>query len=68
MAERTGDVLKQIERLRRRPVRLRETSITMAHGAGGKATHDLIVAIFLEAFRNPLLESLTTKRLLNSTV
>ncbi|MBV9094195.1 MAG: hydrogenase expression/formation protein HypE [Streptosporangiaceae bacterium] len=30
----------------------------MAHGAGGKATHTLIEAIFLEAFRNPLLEPL----------
>ena len=30
----------------------------MSHGAGGKATHTLIEAIFLEAFRNPLLEPL----------
>lgn len=30
----------------------------MAHGAGGKATHDLVAALFLEAFRNPLLEKL----------
>ncbi len=52
------DVLKQLEQLRRKPVRLRETSITMAHGAGGKATHDLVAVVFLEAFRNPLLEKL----------
>ena len=30
----------------------------MSHGAGGKATQSLIEAIFLEAFRNPLLEPL----------
>ncbi|MBO0775907.1 MAG: hydrogenase expression/formation protein HypE [Actinobacteria bacterium] len=30
----------------------------MAHGAGGKATQPLIEAIFLDAFRNPLLEPL----------
>jgi hydrogenase expression/formation protein HypE len=30
----------------------------MAHGAGGKATHSLIEAIFLDAFRNPLLEAM----------
>jgi len=58
MAEKAGDVLKQIERLKRKPVRLRDSNITMAHGAGGKATHDLVVAVFLEAFKNPLLEKL----------
>lgn len=58
MTERAGDVLKQIERLKRKKVKLRETNITMAHGAGGKAMNDLIVAVFLEAFRNPLLEKL----------
>jgi hydrogenase expression/formation protein HypE len=30
----------------------------MSHGSGGKATHTLIEAIFLDAFRNPLLEPL----------
>jgi hydrogenase expression/formation protein HypE len=32
--------------------------ITMAHGSGGKATHTLIEDLFLESFRNPLLEML----------
>lgn len=58
MSDRSQDVLRQIERLKRKPPRLRDTTITMAHGAGGKATHDLVAAIFLEAFRNPLLEKL----------
>ena len=30
----------------------------MSHGAGGKATQTLIEAVFLDAFRNPLLEPL----------
>lgn len=58
MGEQFRDVLHRVERLRRKPVKLRETAITMAHGAGGKATHDLIAAVFLEAFKNPLLEKL----------
>src|SRR5262249_51195645 len=38
--------------------RLRDERITMAHGAGGKATATLIEALFLDAFRNPLLAPL----------
>ncbi|MDD7937619.1 hydrogenase expression/formation protein HypE [Actinomycetospora lutea] len=51
-------VLERIERTRRRRPRVREDRITLAHGAGGKATHTLIEAVFLEAFRNPVLEAL----------
>ena len=51
-------VLDHIERIRRRKAVLREERITMAHGAGGKATRTLVDAVFLEAFRNPLLELL----------
>jgi hydrogenase expression/formation protein HypE len=57
-ADREQQVLDRIERARRRRPRLREERITMSHGAGGKATQTLIEAIFLEAFRNPLLEPL----------
>ncbi|MFF5210890.1 hydrogenase expression/formation protein HypE [Streptosporangium sp. NPDC000396] len=49
-------VLERIERMRRRKAHVREEHITLAHGAGGKATHTLIEAVFLESFRNPLLE------------
>jgi hydrogenase expression/formation protein HypE len=56
--DREQQVLDRIERARRRRPRLREERITMSHGAGGKATHTLIEAIFLDAFRNPLLEPL----------
>src|SRR5258706_523108 len=57
-SEREQNVLERIEKARRRKAVLREDRITMAHGAGGKATHTLINAVFLEAFRNPLLEPL----------
>ncbi len=51
-------VLERIDRTRRARPRVREDRITMSHGAGGKATQSLVEAIFLEAFRNPLLEPL----------
>jgi hydrogenase expression/formation protein HypE len=56
MTDREQQVLDRIDRARRRRPRVREDRITMSHGAGGKATHTLIEAVFLEAFRNPLLE------------
>ena len=51
-------MLERIEKVRRRRPRIREERITLAHGAGGKATATLIDAVFLEAFRNPELERL----------
>jgi hydrogenase expression/formation protein HypE len=57
-SDREQQVLDRIDRARRRRPRVREERITMSHGAGGKATHTLIEAIFLDAFRNPLLEPL----------
>ncbi|WP_236792759.1 hydrogenase expression/formation protein HypE [Amycolatopsis sp. GM8] len=51
-------VLERIERARRRKARVREERIVLSHGSGGKATHTLIEAVFLDAFRNPLLEPL----------
>lgn len=51
-------VLERIERARKARPRVREKLITLAHGAGGKASQSLIEAIFLDAFRNPLLEPL----------
>jgi hydrogenase expression/formation protein HypE len=55
---REQQVLDRIDRARRSKARVKDELITMAHGSGGKATHTLIEAIFLEAFRNPLLEPL----------
>jgi hydrogenase expression/formation protein HypE len=57
-ASREQQVLDRIERARRRRPKVREERVTLAHGSGGKATRTLIEAIFLEAFRNPLLEPL----------
>lgn len=57
-SEREQQVLDRIERARRRRGVVKEERITLAHGAGGKATRTLIDAIFLEAFRNPRLEPL----------
>jgi hydrogenase expression/formation protein HypE len=57
-AAREELVLDRIDRVRRARPRVKEERITMSHGAGGKATQTLIEAIFLDAFRNPLLEPL----------
>ncbi|MEV0804842.1 hydrogenase expression/formation protein HypE [Micromonospora sp. NPDC050200] len=51
-------VLHRIERARRRKPKVRESRVTLAHGAGGKATHTLVEGLFVEAFRNPTLEAL----------
>ncbi|HEV3380714.1 MAG TPA: hydrogenase expression/formation protein HypE [Trebonia sp.] len=56
--ERERLVLERIDRARRRRPRVREERVTMSHGAGGKATRTLIEAVFLDAFRNPVLEAL----------
>jgi hydrogenase expression/formation protein HypE len=61
---REQQVLDRIERVRRRKATVREERITLAHGAGGQATHTLIEAVFLEAFRNPMLEPLDDGALL----
>ena len=58
VTDREQQVLDRIDRARRRRPRVREERITMSHGAGGKATQTLIEAIFLDKFRNPLLEPL----------
>jgi len=56
--DREQQVLDRIDRARRRRAKVREERITLSHGSGGKATHTLIEAVFLDAFRNPLLEPL----------
>ncbi|QFG27210.1 hydrogenase expression/formation protein HypE [Actinomadura sp. WMMB 499] len=57
-ASREEQVLQRIERARRRKPRVKEDRITLAHGAGGKATQTLVEALFVEAFRHPALEAL----------
>ncbi|MFN2523184.1 MAG: hydrogenase expression/formation protein HypE [Mycobacteriales bacterium] len=51
-------VLERIEAFRRRRPRLTNNVVTLAHGAGGKASAALIDAVFLDAFRNDALEPL----------
>lgn len=62
---RQQEALARIERAKKARPRLREDHITMAHGAGGKATQTLIQALFLEALRNPELERLADGALLD---
>jgi hydrogenase expression/formation protein HypE len=50
--------LARVARAQARRPRLRDERITLAHGAGGKAMRTLVEALFLETFRNPLLEPL----------
>ncbi len=52
-------VLAKIERVRqarRHKFYLRDEHITLSHGSGGKATHNLIEGVFAPAFSNPLLD------------
>ncbi|WP_028936735.1 hydrogenase expression/formation protein HypE [Pseudonocardia spinosispora] len=56
---REQQVLERIDRVRAARPRVKEARITLSHGAGGKATHNLIDAIFLDAFRNPELEQMS---------
>ncbi len=58
MTGREQEVLETIERRRRRKPKLTDELITLAHGAGGKSSHVLVEALFLEEFANPLLAPL----------
>jgi hydrogenase expression/formation protein HypE len=50
LSGREAAVLERIEAFRRRRPRFRDDYITLAHGAGGKASAALIDAVFLDAF------------------
>lgn len=57
--QRIDDILKKIERTRqarRHKFYLRDERITLSHGSGGKATHNLIEGVFAPAFSNPFLD------------
>ncbi|HEY0432210.1 MAG TPA: hydrogenase expression/formation protein HypE [Pyrinomonadaceae bacterium] len=51
-------LFERVERARRRKHKFRDTQITLAHGSGGRAMHELVEGLFLEYLRNPLLEQL----------
>ena len=51
-------VLARVESWRRRAPKLSDETITMAHGAGGRASQSLIEAVIRPAFSNPVLDAL----------
>jgi len=53
------EVGKRIEAMRRRPQRFRDERITMAHGAGGKASRALVEGLIVPLLTNPALEQLS---------
>ena len=58
VSEREQKVLKIIETARAKKQKFRDTQITMAHGAGGKATQGLIEGLLVPAFANETLEAM----------
>lgn len=58
-------VLERIAEIRRRKPTLRETAITMSHGAGGKASHTLTGAVFASILDNPVLAELGDQAVLS---
>ncbi|HZQ58107.1 MAG TPA: hydrogenase expression/formation protein HypE [Acidimicrobiales bacterium] len=57
-ADREAAVLDRIEAFRRRRPRFTDELITLAHGAGGKASASLVEAVFASAFANEALAPL----------
>lgn len=51
-------LFQKIEQARRQRGRVREETVTLAHGSGGKAMRDLIDDIFVGSFDNPILAQL----------
>jgi hydrogenase expression/formation protein HypE len=58
VSEREQRVLDVIAKQRARRPKLRDPHITMAHGAGGKATQTLIEGVLVPAFASPVLDAL----------
>jgi len=66
MDAREREVLERIERRRRRPARLRDDVVTLAHGAGGSASRTLVEALFAAELDNPLLAALGDSAVLDA--
>ena len=58
MSAREREVLEAVERRRRLRPKLKDELITLAHGAGGRASRVLVEALFLEELGNPVLAEL----------
>ncbi len=54
----SSPLFERVERARRRRRKFKDSHITLAHGSGGRAMHELVEGLFLEYLRNPLLELL----------
>ena len=50
------DKIERVRQVRRHKFRLRDERITLSHGSGGKATHNLIEGVFAPTFSNPMLD------------
>jgi hydrogenase expression/formation protein HypE len=62
------DVIEKIDRVhqhRRHKFYLRDEHVTLSHGSGGKATHNLIEGVFAAAFSNPLLDRMDDAAILD---
>jgi hydrogenase expression/formation protein HypE len=55
---------ERIERMRRRPQRFKDERVTMAHGAGGKASRALVEGLIVPLLANPALDELNDAGLL----
>jgi hydrogenase expression/formation protein HypE len=60
------EVGDRIEAMRRRTPRFRDDYVTMAHGAGGKATRALVEGLIVPLLDNPALASLSDAALLSA--
>ncbi len=60
--ERVGE---RIEAMRRRPQRFRDERVTMAHGAGGKASRALVEGLVVPLLANPALNQLSDAALVS---
>jgi hydrogenase expression/formation protein HypE len=58
VSEREQKVLNIIETARAKRAKFRDAQVTMAHGAGGKATQSLIEGLLVPAFANATLEAM----------
>ncbi len=59
------EVGDRIEQMRRRPQKFRDERVTMAHGAGGKASRALVEGLIVPLLANPALDELSDAGLLS---
>lgn len=50
------DQIEKVREQRRGKFYLREDHVTLSHGSGGKATHNLVEGVFAKEFSNPVLD------------